>query len=254
MLIELTTGLPCTHFSPASITSHFDESIITGTRAMSGSVASRFRKRVIAAFESSMASSMLTSIICAPFSTCWRATASASSYWPFSIRRANAREPVTLVRSPTFTKSESSSMFIGSSPESRSLWSPAGIERGGRSLTACAMAAMCSGVVPQQPPAMLTKPDCANSPSSDEVISGVSSKPVSLIGFGRPALGYTQMAASHTRESSAMYGRINAAPSAQFNPMVIGFACRTEFQNASTVWPERMRPEASVTVPDTMTG
>jgi hypothetical protein len=44
MLIELTIGLPCTHFSPASITSHFELSIITGTRAMSGSAAIRFRK------------------------------------------------------------------------------------------------------------------------------------------------------------------------------------------------------------------
>ena len=41
--IELTIGLPCTHFRPASITSHFDESIITGTRAMSGSAAMRLR-------------------------------------------------------------------------------------------------------------------------------------------------------------------------------------------------------------------
>jgi hypothetical protein len=45
MEIELTIGLPCTHFRPASITSHFDESIITGTRAMSGSEAIRLRKR-----------------------------------------------------------------------------------------------------------------------------------------------------------------------------------------------------------------
>ena len=44
MLIELTIGLPCTHFSPASITSHFEQSIITGTRAMSGSAAIRLRK------------------------------------------------------------------------------------------------------------------------------------------------------------------------------------------------------------------
>ncbi len=73
----MTIGLPCTHFSPASITSHFDESIITGTRAMSGSVAIRFRKRTIAAFESSIASSMLTSMICAPLATCWRATSTA---------------------------------------------------------------------------------------------------------------------------------------------------------------------------------
>ena len=33
----MTIALPCTHLSPASITDHFEESIITGTRAMSGS-------------------------------------------------------------------------------------------------------------------------------------------------------------------------------------------------------------------------
>jgi hypothetical protein len=77
--MELTMALPCTHFRPASITVHLEESIITGTRAMSGSAASRFRKRTMAASESSMPSSMLTSMICAPFSTCWRATSSASS-------------------------------------------------------------------------------------------------------------------------------------------------------------------------------
>ena len=37
--IELTTGLPCTHLSPASMTDHFELSIISGTRAISGSVA-----------------------------------------------------------------------------------------------------------------------------------------------------------------------------------------------------------------------
>ena len=46
------------------------------------------------------------------------------------------------------------------------------------------MAAMCSGVVPQQPPRIFTKPSAANSRSSREVTSGVSSKPVSLIGLG----------------------------------------------------------------------
>jgi hypothetical protein len=52
---------------------------MTGTRAISGSPAISFRKRSIAAALSSMASSMLTSMICAPFSTCWRATTSAAS-------------------------------------------------------------------------------------------------------------------------------------------------------------------------------
>jgi hypothetical protein len=40
----LTIGLPCTHFRPASITENFEESTITGTRAMSGSAATRLRK------------------------------------------------------------------------------------------------------------------------------------------------------------------------------------------------------------------
>ena len=38
-LIELTTGLPCTHFRPARITDHFELSTMIGTRAISGSVA-----------------------------------------------------------------------------------------------------------------------------------------------------------------------------------------------------------------------
>jgi hypothetical protein len=66
------------HFRPASITENFDESTITGTRAMSGSAAIRLRNVLIAASESSRPSSMLTSMICAPFSTCSRAIASAA--------------------------------------------------------------------------------------------------------------------------------------------------------------------------------
>ena len=76
--IEFTTGLPCTHFRPASITENFEESTITGTRAMSGSAAIRLRNVTIASAESSRPSSMLTSMICAPFSTWSRATASAA--------------------------------------------------------------------------------------------------------------------------------------------------------------------------------
>ena len=56
-----------------------DESIIKGTRLISGSAATRLRKRFIAASESSMPSSMLTSIIWAPASTWPRATSRASA-------------------------------------------------------------------------------------------------------------------------------------------------------------------------------
>ena len=77
--MELTMPLPCTHFRPASITDHFDESIMTGTRAISGSPAIRLKNFTMAACESSMPSSMFTSMICAPFATCWRATSTAAA-------------------------------------------------------------------------------------------------------------------------------------------------------------------------------
>ena len=61
------------------MTLHLELSIMMGTRAMSGSLAIRFKNRTMAAWLSSMASSMLMSMICAPFSTCCLATASACS-------------------------------------------------------------------------------------------------------------------------------------------------------------------------------
>jgi hypothetical protein len=71
--------LPWRHFRPDSITAKFELSIITGTRAMSGSDATRFRNVFMVATPSSMPSSRFTSMIWAPPSTCWRATDSASS-------------------------------------------------------------------------------------------------------------------------------------------------------------------------------
>ena len=58
---------------------------------MSGSAAIRRRKRVIAATPSSIASSMFTSIIWAPFLTCSRATSTASSSAPEDQPRELAR-------------------------------------------------------------------------------------------------------------------------------------------------------------------
>ena len=47
-----------------------------------------------------MPSSMQMSITFAPFSTCWRATLTASSYLPSLTSFANFGEPATFVRSP----------------------------------------------------------------------------------------------------------------------------------------------------------
>ena len=79
MEIELTIGLPWMQRRPASITSHLEESTITGTRLMSGSLAISLVKRSIAATPSIMPSSMLTSMTWAPASTCCPATESAVS-------------------------------------------------------------------------------------------------------------------------------------------------------------------------------
>src|SRR3546814_17387391 len=49
---------------------------------------------------------MLTSMTCAPFSTCWRATSTAAMKSSTRISFLNAAEPVTLVRSPMLTKVE----------------------------------------------------------------------------------------------------------------------------------------------------
>ncbi len=157
--------LPCTHLSPASRMLHFEESTTIGTREMSGSDAISDRKRAIAASESSSPSSMFTSINCAPFSTCWRATSSPASKSPSLMSLRKRAEPVTLVRSPMLAKSESGPRLSGSSPERRERRSMLGGRRGGRSATASAMASMCAGTVPQHPPTMFRKPARANSPS-----------------------------------------------------------------------------------------
>src|SRR4051794_32399011 len=168
------------------------------------------------------------------------------------MRLRNRAEPVMFVRSPTLTKSESVVMLTGSSPDSRVAGSTIGGVRGVHSATAAATADTCSGVVPQHPPTRFTRPLVANSPTMDEVSSADSS--YSPKALGSPALGYAETKQFATRDSSARYGRISLAPSAQLRPTANGRAWRTEFQNASVTCPERVRPDASVIVPDTMTG
>ena len=65
---------------------------------------------------------------------------------------AKRRDPVTLVRSPTFTNSESGVMVSGSRPDSCVYRGSLGTLRGVRPAAAAAMARMWAGVVPQQPP------------------------------------------------------------------------------------------------------
>ena len=108
--------LPWMHFSPASMTDHFELSIMTGTLAMAGSAETRLRKRVIASSPSIRSASMFTSMTLAPFSTCSRATTKAASKLPSLIRRAKRLEPVIFVRSPIIRKFVSGRTTSGSMP------------------------------------------------------------------------------------------------------------------------------------------
>ena len=62
------------------------------------------------------------------------------------------------------------------------------------------------------------------------------------------------MNVSASRESSATCGRISFAPSEQLMPTISGCACSIEFQNASSVWPESVRPERSTIVTEIQSG
>src|SRR3546814_4004666 len=55
-------------------------------------------------------------------------------------------------------------------------------------------------------------------------------------------------------DSAPTCGRSCSAPNEQLSPIVTGRACRTACQNASTVCPERLRPDRSVSVIDSITG
>src|SRR5476651_2488242 len=68
--------------------------------------------------------------------------------------------------------------------------STVGTLRGRKFFTASAIALMCGGVVPQQPPTMFSQPFCAHSRNCGARDSGVSGKPVGSSGFGNPAFGY----------------------------------------------------------------
>ena len=90
-----------------------------GTFAISGSVAAMFKNFFIRCSVSSIPSSILISIIWAPFSTWLRAISKARSKFSSFTNFLNFAEPVTLVLSPTLTKGISSDKLKGSNPDRR---------------------------------------------------------------------------------------------------------------------------------------
>ena len=223
-----------------------------GSRATSGSVATTLRNVVIARSESSRSASMFTSRRFAPPRTCSSATSTEPWKSSASTRRRNRAEPVTFVRSPIITKPVSGPISNGSRPLNRVLRFPPGTCLGARPLDTSAMARTCSGVVPQQPPTTFTSPSRANSPRKRLVSSARSS--CSPNWFGSPAFGWQAVYVVEMRARSSTKGRISVAPSEQLTPTTSGSACSIEVQNASTVWPERLRPLRSTAVKEIQSG
>mmetsp|Transcript_39371 Transcript_39371/g.104530 ORF Transcript_39371/g.104530 Transcript_39371/m.104530 type:complete len:246 (-) Transcript_39371:929-1666(-) len=160
--IEFTTHLPWRHSRPAMQMGNLDESMTMGTLAISGSVAIRLQNLRMQSMPSSIPSSKLMSMSCAPSSTCLAATSAALPQLLSMTSFLKRMEPATLQRSPMFWNTDSGVMAKSSRPDSR-MWplSSGTLRAGLTSATASAIALMWSGVVPQQPPTMLTRPSCA---------------------------------------------------------------------------------------------
>ena len=176
--IEFTMHLPCALLRPERIVSQSEESIIRAAFATEGSFCMWRTNFSISTFESRRASSMLMSIIEAPFSIWSAATWRAWSYSPEAMRRANFLDPATFVLSPILQKLPSlRSTFTLSSPLTLKGLSPSceGMDLGGTSLTAVASAQIWSGVVPQHPPTMFTVPFSAILRMQEAMWLGLSS-------------------------------------------------------------------------------
>ena len=211
------------------MTAHFDESITNGTLAMSGSAASRSRKRVIAASPSSIASSMLMSSICGavrrpaggrprpPRRTC-----------PRRMSWANCASPVTLVRSPTFTKSES-----GADVERLQAGQPGATARRGdlaRRQAARRAAAMAADVVGRRAAAAADQvergPSSASSAEHARCLGRLLVVAAERVGQAGVGVGAETGRSAMRRQLLRRTAAACRAPSAQFRPTASGRAWR----------------------------
>jgi hypothetical protein len=198
-----------------------------------------------------MPSSMFTSMIWAPFSTCWRATGQRALVVPSLMSAGTARA------GDVGALADVDEVGVGAGPQTARARRGAGggaggPARGATPCTASAMARMWSGVVPQQPPTMLTSPPAHS--RSFTAISGalvVAAQRVGQTGIGMGAdVHVSAMRAELLRRRRAEL----SAPRAQLSPMESGLTWRRLVQKASAVCPDKVRPLASVIVPEIMTG
>ena len=179
-----------------------------------------------------MPSSMLMSMICAPFSTCWRATSSASSKLPFEDQAREASEPVTLVRSPTLTNSA-----VGADVERLQAGQAAVVGSSVRRLARRQARARRSAMRAD----VLRRRAAAAADDVHEAACGELAEHARRLSGARRSRrrhwagrrwGSSGRRCRRPRQLLDVRAQLSA-PSAQLRPIASGRAWRTEFQNAS---------------------
>ena len=243
--IELATPLPCRHLSPASSAEKRELSTMIGSRAISGSVAIRLRNVVIACSASSRSASMfdVEEVRAAAHlleRDVDRALEVARLDQPPEARRAGDVRPLAdddeaRVR-PDHERLETA--------EARARAPRAGTTpRRASPSTDLAICATCSGVVPQQPPTMLTSPSSANVAQEAARVLGLLVVQRRTRSAGRRSDGRRRRSIA-TRASSSRNGRISVAPSEQLTPTIERTRRARRDPERLHRLPERLRPLA----------
>ena len=193
---------------------------------------------------------MFTSSAFAPLRTCSSATSTAASTSPDSTSDQSA--PTPSVRPlPDHHEARVGPDLEGLEPAPPDPRLADGRTASGDSSTAAAIWRTCSGVVPQQPPTTLT--------SRPRRTRGVSARVGRLLVVLSHRVRQTGVrVAGHVgvgdpRELLEERPHLARAEE-QLTPTRSGSACSTEIQNASAVWPERLRPLRSIAVNESQSG
>ena len=198
---------------------------------------------------------MLTSRICAPPSTCWRAISSASAYWPARTSFAKRGEPGDV--RPLADVDE---VRVGADHEAAR--GPRSGERRGtcgrtRGRDARARLPRSRGCAPascrsSRRPRSRARPAPTRRGRAPSTRASRRSRRTRWA--GRRSGRRSRSIGRELRQLLDVRRASRCGPSAQLTPTESSGACETEIQNASTVCPERLRPERSVIVTEAITG
>ncbi len=185
---------------------------------------------------------MLTSKMGAPCSTCSRASSTTSFMLPALMSCARSLRAVGLMRSPIKFSPWRLSIITTREREASALKGIGLLLAGAIPRRVLAMACICSGVVPQQPPMMLA-PAWRRRRAASAISSGESGKTVfPCSNTGSPALGSTERYISLKRPISAITGNSSLAPPEQLAPIASGLKASKTTSTVLASLPIIVRP------------